>query len=93
MRGEPLRQTFTVSNPNGLHMRPITAFVEEANKFQSEVFLAKEGDSKINGKSALGLLGLAAEQGTVLILEVCGPDAEVALQALLNVLSHTSVEE
>jgi phosphotransferase system HPr (HPr) family protein len=93
MNGEPLRRTITVANPQGLHMRPITAFVETANKFQSDVFLAKEGDAKINGKSPLGLLGLAAEQGTLLTLEVHGPDAEEALLALLEVLNRTSVEE
>ena len=93
MNGEPLRRTFTVSNPQGLHMRPITAFVEMANKFQSDVFLAKGGAAKINGKSPLGLLGLAAEQGTELVLEVDGPDAAEALDALLTVLMKTSVEE
>jgi phosphotransferase system HPr (HPr) family protein len=93
MNGEPLRRTITVSNPQGLHMRPITSFVEVANKFKSDVYLAKEGDSKINGKSPLGLLGLAAEQGTVLILEVNGPDAEEALSALVEVLSKASAEE
>ena len=74
-------------------MRPITAFVEVANKFQSDVFLAKEGDAKINGKSPLGLLGLAAEQGTQLTLEVNGPDAAEALNALLDVLAKSSSEE
>jgi phosphocarrier protein HPr len=93
MNGEPLRRTFTVANPQGLHMRPITAFVEAANKFQSDVFLGKPGDAKINGKSPLGLLGLAAEQGTELTLEVAGPDAAEAIDALLDVLAKTSVEE
>ncbi|HWY86452.1 MAG TPA: HPr family phosphocarrier protein [Gemmataceae bacterium] len=93
MHGEPLRRTFTVANPQGLHMRPITAFVEVANKFQSDVSLAKEGAPKINGKSPLGLLGLAAEQGTELILEVNGPDADEALSALLDVLAKTWTEE
>jgi phosphotransferase system HPr (HPr) family protein len=93
MNGEPLRRTFTIANPQGLHMRPITAFVEAASKFKSDVFLSKEGDAKINGKSPLGLLGLAAEQGTELILEVNGPDAHEALSALLEVLTKASVEE
>jgi phosphocarrier protein HPr len=93
MNGEPLRRTFKVQSPQGLHMRPITAFVETASKFKSDVFLAKEGDAKINGKSPLGLLGLAAEQGTELTLEVDGPDAAEALTALMEVLSRTSVEE
>jgi phosphotransferase system HPr (HPr) family protein len=93
MNGEPLRRMFTVQSPEGLHMRPITAFVEMANKFKSDVFLTKKGEAKINGKSPLGLLGLAAEQGTELTLEVDGPDAAEALDALLNVLTKTSVEE
>jgi phosphotransferase system HPr (HPr) family protein len=93
MNGEPLRRSFTVANPQGLHMRPITAFVEAANKFKSDVFLAKNGDAKINGKSPLGLLGLAAEQGTELIIEVDGPDADEAMSALLEILAKTSVEE
>lgn len=93
MNGEPLRRTFAIANPQGLHMRPITAFVEVANKFQSEVYLARTGESRINGKSPLGLLGLAAEQGTELTLEVNGPDAEQALEALLEVLNKTTVED
>ena len=43
-------------------MRPITAFVELASKFQSNVWVSKEGQPKINGKSPLGMLGLAASQ-------------------------------
>jgi len=93
MPGETLRSTFTVANPQGLHMRPITAFVEVANLFKSEVSLSKNGEPKINGKSPLGLLGLAAEQGTELTLEVMGTDATEALQALLEVLNKTSVED
>jgi phosphotransferase system HPr (HPr) family protein len=93
MHGEPLRRTFTVVNPQGLHMRPITAFVEIASKFKSNVYLEKKGNGKINGKSPLGLLGLAAEQGTELTLEVEGPDAAEALDALLEVLSKAATEE
>jgi catabolite repression HPr-like protein len=93
MNGEPLRRTFTVSNPQGLHMRPITEFVEAASKFKSDVFLEKAGDAKINGKSPLGLLGLAAEQGTELTIEVNGPDADEALTALMDILTKTPVEE
>ena len=93
MNGEPLRRTFTITNPQGFHMRPITTFVEVACKYQSDVFLCKDGAPKVSGKSPLGLLGLAAEQGTILILEASGPDAEDALNALEDVLKRTSVEE
>ena len=95
MNGEPLRRTFTVQSPQGLHISAFDhgALVEMANKFKSHVFLNKKDDAKINGKSPLGLLGLAAEQGTELTLEVSGPDAAEALAALLDVLTKTSVEE
>ena len=56
MNGEPLRRTFTVSNPQGLHMRPITKFVELANTFKSDVFVAKQGDAKA-GLALLAKLG------------------------------------
>jgi phosphocarrier protein HPr len=93
MTGESLRRNFTVTNPQGLHMRPITEFAEKALKFQSAVFLSKADGDKVNGKSPLSLLGLLAEQGTELILEVQGPDATEAMAALLEVLSKPPLEE
>src|SRR4029077_16265131 len=93
MNGEPLRRTITITNPQGLHMRPITEFVELASKFQSEVFVAKDGGKKIDGKSAFGLLEMVAEQGCLIELEVNGPDAEEAISALANVLAKTTAEE
>jgi phosphotransferase system HPr (HPr) family protein len=86
MNGTSIRHTLIIENPQGLHMRPITAFVETAVRFQSSVQVSKAGDTAVNGKSPINLLGLAAEQGTQLILEITGPDAEAALQALVEVL-------
>jgi len=74
-------------------MRPITAFVEVATRFQSNIQLGKSGTPLVNGKSAIALLGLGAEQGTELILEISGPDAADALKALSEVLQRTSFEE
>ena len=93
MHGEPLQRTFTVANPHGLHMRPLQEFVEAALKFQSDVFVSREGGEKLNGKSILWLMGLAAEQGTRLILEVNGPDAAEAMSTLLDVLAKTAAEK
>lgn len=70
-------------------MRPLAAFVEAANRFRSEVAVVKEGLPPANGKSLMSLLGLAAEQGTVLVLEVSGPDAEEALRALVEAIERT----
>ena len=93
MNGEPLRRTFKVTNPNGLHMRPISAFVETALKFPCDIHVALAGKSRANGKSVLELMGLAAEQGSELIVEVAGPDAPQVMSALLEVLEKTPVEE
>lgn len=93
MTSQPLRQTFTITNPQGLHMRPLTAFVKAASQFQSEIYLVKEGGPRINGKSMIHLLSLAAEQGTQLTLEVEGPDASQALENLMNILSQNYDED
>jgi len=93
MPGNTLRRSIKIVNPQGLHMRPITAFVEVAAKFKSRVSLCKQNQTPIDGKSPLGLLGLAAEEGTVLDLEVDGPDAEQALCALSAILEKPSFDD
>lgn len=89
MTGEPLRHRLTIINPQGLHMRPIAAFVEAANRFKSGVLVCKEGGQPVNGKSIMNLLGLAAEQGTVLLLEINGPDGQEMLPALIEAIEKT----
>lgn len=86
MNGEILRQKVVVTNPQGFHMRPLTAFVELARKFESKVTVSKDNQSS-NGKSPLELMTLGAEQGTELVLEVSGSDARAALEALARVLA------
>jgi phosphotransferase system HPr (HPr) family protein len=81
MNGEPLRQKVVITNPHGLHMRPCAAFVEAAGRFRSNVTLSLDGRS-VNGKSLWDLLLLAAMPGSELLLEVEGPDAVEALEAL-----------
>jgi phosphotransferase system HPr (HPr) family protein len=93
MSGEPLRQTVKVVNPQGFHMRPISAFIKCANQYQSAVHLIKEDSEPVNGKSVLALMGLGAEEGTELTVEVFGPDAEDALKAQIEVLSRPLEEE
>lgn len=86
MNGEIHQRTIRVANPQGLHMRPILAFVEAANRFQAEVWLQKPGGERVNGRSSWSLLSLGAEQGAELTLETQGPDAPLALAALAEVL-------
>lgn len=94
MTGESVRCSVTVTNPNGFHLRPIQAFVETAHRFQSSVAVCKDGAAeRVDGKSALGLLGMAAEEGSVLHLEVSGPDSREALQALAEIFQRDWPEE
>ena len=92
MTGDSLRQSIVILNPQGLHMRPITAFVEAATRFQSDVQLGRAGGELVNGKSPIALLGLGADQGTELILEVAGPDAADAMKTLVEILQRIHEE-
>ncbi len=89
MKGESVRQTVSITNPQGFHMRPMAAFVEAANKFPCAVTVLRAGKEPVNGKSMLGLLGLNAPEGTELVIEVKGPSAAEALQALVGVLERS----
>ena len=80
------RRQYVVSNPNGLHMRPLQAFVEQATRFQSNVQVGRKDGEMLNGKSIIHLLGLGADQGTEITIEVSGPDADAAIEALWDVL-------
>jgi phosphotransferase system HPr (HPr) family protein len=82
----PLRRTVTINNPNGLHMRPSAAFASLAWNFQSDVIVRRHDGYAVNGKSPLDIMTLAAEPGSELVLEVEGPDAAEALEALAECL-------
>jgi phosphocarrier protein len=70
-----------IINKLGLHARAAAKVVHVANEFQSEVFLGVAGE-EVNAKSILGLLTLAATQGTPLTLRVVGPDETEAAAAI-----------
>ena len=65
----------------GLQARPAALFVQEANRFSSEIFLEKDG-KKVNAKSIMGLMSLAISSGTSITLMADGSDEEEALAAL-----------
>jgi phosphocarrier protein HPr len=91
MNGQPLLRTVTIRDPQGLHMRPATAFAKAARQFQSTVTL-RQDDRAVNGKSQLDLMLLAAEPGTKLILEVSGEDAVGALDLLAEIIEAVSAD-
>ena len=72
-------RTVVVTNPQGLHARPADMFVKLASKYQSNIEVIKDGE-RVDGKSILAILTLAAVQGTQLRIEATGPDAEAALR-------------
>lgn len=71
----------TVTNQAGVHTRPASMIVRTAAKFRSEFFIQKEG-YEINGKSIIGVMTLAAEQGSTLTLLFEGEDEKEAAEAL-----------
>ncbi len=80
---------FSVEGELGLHARPAGRFVTLAGRFESEIWVARDGDEEwVSGQSVLSILSLAASQGTILRLRAEGPDAEEALQALGALLAE-----
>lgn len=78
-----IERKVTVTNTAGIHTRPASMIVRTASKFESEFFIKKDS-YEINGKSIIGVMTLAAEQGSTLLLRFDGPDAEQAANALVQ---------
>ncbi len=72
-----------IKNRTGLHTRPAAMLVKLASKFKSDFFIEKNG-MEINGKSIIGVMSLAAEQGSKLILKFNGEDEEEAAKAIVE---------
>ena len=73
-----LTRELTIINKSGIHARPAAMFVKIANRFGSDIFVEKDGE-KINGKSIMGLMMLAAGPGSKLTIHVKGVDAAAAI--------------
>lgn len=74
-----------IKNNAGLHARPSALFVQIAGKYKSDVFVVSE-EEEVNGKSIMGLMLLAAEQGRTLILKADGEDENEVLEALKKLI-------
>lgn len=81
-----------IQNKLGLHARASALFVQTANKFKSEVFVEKAGQ-KVNGKSIMGVMMLAAAKGSVIKVEVNGPDETEALDQISSLVDDKFKEE
>lgn len=74
-----------IKNKTGLHARPAAFFVQTANKYDSDITIIK-GEQEVNGKSIMGILMLAAENGTKVTISAKGNDADAAVEELSKVL-------
>ncbi len=76
-----ISRTFTIRNKLGLHARPSAQLTQTASRFQSDVFIAKDG-RRVNAKSIMGVMMLAAGVGSDVLVETTGPDEDDAMQAV-----------
>jgi phosphocarrier protein HPr len=88
--GPTIEKDVPIINRLGLHARPAAMFVRAATRYRAEIWVSKEGE-EVNGKSIMGLMMLAAGQGSKLRIRCEGPDAEQAmaeLEELINARFH-----
>jgi phosphocarrier protein HPr len=81
-----LQQDVEITNKLGLHARASAKLSQIANQFKSDVHLGRNGN-KVNAKSIMGVMMLAAAKGTSIVVETDGPDEAEALQAVLNLIN------
>ena len=80
-QAQKIDKEVTIVNRLGLHARPAAMFVRIASRHRAEIWVSKEGE-EVNGKSIMGLMMLAAGQGSKLRIRCDGPDADKAIEEL-----------
>ena len=76
-----ISREFRISNRLGLHARPSAQLTQVAGKFTSEIYIAKNG-RRVNAKSIMGVMMLAAGPGSTVTVDAVGPDEEQAIEAI-----------
>lgn len=87
-----IEETLIVQNKHGLHARPAAHLVKIAGKFKSEIKLFKDG-LEVNAKSIMGVMMLAAEPGSEVLLQLNGPDETDALNQIKELFDNKFYEE
>ncbi len=87
-----MTKEFMVSNKLGIHARPAAMFVKAANRYACDIFVEKDGE-KVNGKSIMGLMMLAAGPGSKLTVHAQGQDASQALAEIETLIKRKFDEE
>ena len=81
-----IKTTIIISNKLGLHARASAKFTKLASSFQSDVFLSRN-DRRVNAKSIMGVMMLAAGLGIEIEIETQGPDEQIAMDALTALIN------
>lgn len=76
-----------IANRNGLHARPAAEIVKAAARFRSDITIRRD-DMEVNGKSIMGVMMLAAECGSTVLLRADGPDADEAVVAIEGLITN-----
>ena len=87
-----ITRDLVVSNKLGIHARPAAMFVKTASKFDSDIFVEKDGE-RVNGKSIMGLMMLAAGPGSKLKVIASGTDAQAAVMEIEALLKRKFDED
>jgi phosphocarrier protein HPr len=87
-----IERDVSIRNRLGLHARAAAKFVQTASRFQSEIKIRKNGE-EVDGKSILGLLLLAASQGTQITIAVYGEDEDAAFAAVEDLIAGSFDED
>ena len=82
-----IERAVQIVNRNGLHARPAAEVVKTAAKFKSEITIVRD-DLEVNGKSIMGVMMLAAEFGATLTVRANGPDAQQAVDAIVELIAQ-----
>ena len=88
-----VEKTATINNPLGIHARPAALLVQAAAQFKADVYLSKGDIDGVNGKSIMGVMMLAAEQGSEVAVRAEGEDAAAAIETLVSLLESTFEEQ
>ena len=81
-----LQQDALIVNKLGLHARASAKLTQLASSFKSEVMLSRNS-RRVNAKSIMGVMMLAAAKGTTIVIEIDGEDEADAMQAILNLIN------
>jgi phosphotransferase system HPr (HPr) family protein len=82
-----ISENVTIINKLGLHARAASKLVNKANQYESEVFIDKQGN-RVNAKSIMGVMMLAASKGTEIVVEVEGSDEQECLAAVVELIEN-----